>query len=369
MVPRIPTALRALLAKYVRQVSALSYGDLCEQQPPPWGSVPFGAAGLAYSLSRLGRTEAAQEWVAAASRACRVRRTTWQEKFGSADLGHSVYYNADGIELVRLLLQHSLGVGDDDAGRRHRFLDRCRAKLGGPPELLLGVGGYLTAAVRVHRVTGDERALRVADELADHLLSRARGRDGWTRAAVHNFAHGRAGTYFALLGWSQRTGRTLPSWFFGALRKSAGRARALSRGMPWLSAGDSAAAKRSWCNGAAGIVMLWARAFELTRDPLYLELARVGGRCMEQAATGARGDLCCGLGGRAYALLALDRVDPGRTWWSGAVRLAEGAAAQMLTVGTPWPNGLYRGYPGILCLVRDLESEPGDREGFPLVES
>jgi hypothetical protein len=80
------------------------------------------------------------------------------------------------------------------------------------------------------------------------------------------------------------------------------------------------------------------------------------------------GALCCGLAGRAYALLAVDRVDPDRGWYDRALVMATRAADEMLNGAGPWPNSLYFGYPGLVCLTQDLLRSRRDRLGLPLLE-
>ena len=78
----------------------------------------------------------------------------------------------------------------------------------------------------------------------------------------------------------------------------------------------------------------------------------------------AGGDLCCGLAGRAYAALAVARVLPREGLRARALELAVAAVDQMRG---RWPNGLLKGYPGVVCLAVDLLDEKHPR-GFPLVE-
>lgn len=66
-------------------------------------------------------------------------------------------------------------------------------------------------------------------------------------------------------------------------------------------------------------------------------------------------DLCCGLAGRAYALLALHRVTGDAGWLARARELAR-------RVGAPFPRttagrlSLYKGALGAALLAQDLES-------------
>jgi serine/threonine-protein kinase len=126
--------------------------------------------------------------------------------------------------------------------------------------------------------------------------------------------------------------------------------------------------ERSWCNGAAGLVLLLVRAYESSRDEQYLSLSRSYARTLLTHTEGVGGDLCCGLGGRSYALLAMDRIDPGRDWARLAVNMGALAADALVENSGPWPNGLYKGFPGLVYLAEDLSKAPRVGAGFPFVE-
>ncbi len=72
------------------------------------------------------------------------------------------------------------------------------------------------------------------------------------------------------------------------------------------------------------------------------------------------GSLCCGLGGEAYAALALSRIDRGHDWHARAVELCARALAM-----TP-DTGVFKGLSGLVCLGVDVTT-PGETR-FPLVE-
>jgi len=121
--------------------------------------------------------------------------------------------------------------------------------------------------------------------------------------------------------------------------------------------------RASWCNGLAGSVLLWAKAFEVTGDEAFLAASRAAGNAA-LAAPAVGPDLCCGLGGMAYALLTLEHVDPERGWRQHADRVAAQAIATALL---KWPNGLLRGHPGLVCLATDLMTDRP--RGFPAIEA
>ncbi len=367
--------VRTVARAYRRQVRAWSYRELCATQGAPWASIGYGAAGIAVALAhgaRRGRRAAdlpiAARWLDEAARGARVAPAFWQPGFGERRMQASLYYGPDGVRFVRLLVA-SRARRSDAPGLRS-FLARCRQRRGGPSELVEGVAGTLTALVLLSRRTTDPRVLGVADDLAHDLLARADGPTGWARGPHLGFAHGRAGTLHALLGWSLATGRPLPPAFRGHLDRLADdvtRADLTSVGRRRDDA-EAASLRRSWCNGAAGLVLLWARAYLHAPEATSLRRARGAARLLLTHTAAAPGHLCCGLGGRAYALLAMERIDPGRGWLARARAMGARAASAMLDGGAVWPNGLFTGYPGLVCLAHDLAEAPGERLGFPLVE-
>lgn len=357
--------LLRLCRTYLHQTRGLTYRELRANQAAPWASIGFGAAGIATAQWRAGRSvSTAKRWLTAASRASRARGAFWSPTLGPQVAGRSLYYGADGLPFLRLLI-----AGTDGRGLR-AFLARCRRCRGGPSELVQGVAGHLTALVLLYRRMPEARVLEVADELAHDLLERASGRRGWAHAPRLAFAHGRAGTFHALLSWSLVGARQLPAELFDDIARLADDvARGGTHGASSpTSDPPSPARQRSWCNGAAGFALLWARAYEHTRDVVYLRHAREAARVTLTHVDGAPADLCCGLAGRAYALLAMDRIAPDRDWFERACAMASRAATVMLGECGPWPNGLYKGYPGLACLRHDLSTPPAARAGFPLVE-
>ena len=365
--------LRQLTRAYLREVRAMSFTDLQARQQPPWSSFPFGGPGIAWALwrsrtqPRTDRMRNAEAWLTAAASTARQRLAFHHRERPGPDLGCSLYYAGDGIALLQLLIAHDHPTRRAFEARLPRFLARCRRKRGGPTELLQGTAGYLAATTLLYARTREPRALAVADVLGRDLLERGvRRRDSWLRAPRLGLGHGRAGTFFALLGWAGAAGRELPGWLFRGLARLADDVERGGRlGAPSQMAGP--VMQRSWCSGAAGLSLLWARAYEHTGAPVYLTHARAMASQLTDH-TWAAGNLCCGLGGRSYALLAMDRVDPDRGWFSHAEQLAVRAAEMMLTAPGGWPNGLYYGYPGLVCLADDLARPRGARLGFPLVE-
>jgi hypothetical protein len=119
--------------------------------------------------------------------------------------------------------------------------------------------------------------------------------------------------------------------------------------------------RASWCNGLAGSTMLWVKAFDVTGNEAFLVAARAAARALEHAPARSA-DLCCGIGGTAYALLELSRVDRRGPWRDEARALAVDAITR---AQLRWPNGLLRGHAGLVCLASDLIGDAP--RGFPAI--
>jgi serine/threonine-protein kinase len=76
------------------------------------------------------------------------------------------------------------------------------------------------------------------------------------------------------------------------------------------------------------------------------------------------GSLCCGLVGRAYALLEMYRVAGESLWLDRARDLADIAAREGV-FETSCPEGLFQGELGLTLLVADLQRP--DQAWFPLL--
>jgi Lanthionine synthetase C-like protein len=221
----------------------------------------------------------------------------------------------------------------------------------------------LNALLIVYREIPDDGLRALADTLAEDLLASARTDGGWATLPKLCLAHGRAAAAHALLGWSLALRRELPAWFHDELvRLSSDIDREGRMGAP---AGMDALTA-AWCNGAAGLVLLWARAYEATGDAAHRRRAQAAARYVAKKTRGP-GDLCCGLAGSSFALLAMDRIEPDRGWDARALKMAALAVDKMVERTNEFPNGLF-GFPGIICLARDLASPRAKRLGFPLVE-
>jgi hypothetical protein len=110
----------------------------------------------------------------------------------------------------------------------------------------------------------------------------------------------------------------------------------------------------SWCNGAPGLILLWSLAFSLYEDPLFIETARATGEYCIHQPDHKVGYLCCGAAGVSYALLSLNRIDPGGPWLSNAAHYSDLAIKGLMDKHCRL--SLYRGLAGVVCLMLDMEN-------------
>jgi hypothetical protein len=101
-------------------------------------------------------------------------------------------------------------------------------------------------------------------------------------------------------------------------------------------------------------------------DDRWVRLAEQAGMTVEHGPDTMSGDLCCGLGGQAYALLALYRASGEVRWLESSRRLAEGAAELISRVRPDVRDSLYAGELGVAALAADL-AHPADAR-MPLID-
>lgn len=108
-----------------------------------------------------------------------------------------------------------------------------------------------------------------------------------------------------------------------------------------------------WCNGSAGYVFLWTAAAQVLGDDSHLDMAR-GAAWNAWESAQREGSLCCGLVGRAYALLELFRVTGESVWLDRACDLASFALQEGVFEASR-PEGLFQGELGLALLAADLQ--------------
>jgi len=331
---------------YSDAIEGVPYRAIDELQPAPFANLTFGGGGTAYVLWRLGKLRSARRWLAASLADRRAAALQLQRhKLPTLNFLHG----RGGLYWLRLILESKPQPRSIDAFARGA---RSRA---GDNELVTGAAGYLNG-IRLLLARRDDTRLRaLGNTLAAGLLRRLerRAREPWQAIDAAGFAHYWPGTVFVLLAWARATGELDPALADAARGLLAVWSPELTR-VTGLHA--------TWCNGAAGAALLWAKAYEVIGDDAFRKAARVAAERAQGDGTSGS-DLCCGQGGVAYALLALERIDPGAGWRDLAYERAIRAIEQRALT---WPNGLHRGHPGLVCLALDLLAERP--VGFPAIE-
>lgn len=312
------------------------YAELRTLQPAPFASLGHGGAGTAYALWRLGETRRAKAWIAAAL-ADRGAAAYDPEILADARRP-SLMFGRPGGQWVAAM------IAPAETGRYLRAIRTLPLD-----EHASGAAGHLLAACVLRRRASDVALARMIDRLGARLVTalRARVDAPWTARDAMGFAHGWVGICYAILAWAPPE-----PWIVDAVVALAAR---------WAPDDTLGPFATSWCNGAAGALLLWTKAFSVTGVPAFVDVARRTARAALDGR-GANQSLCCGHIGAAFALLALERVDPRRGWRAEARALA---AEVIAAPRFAYPNGLFQGHPGLACLALDLVDEP---RGFPAIE-
>ncbi len=382
---RCPEA-EALLARVLELVDA--EGPLFATGPPaPTASVNFGAAGIACALYRLSLAREdprllslADLWAEKAAASCgseaafhNAEMEITRETVGES----SAYHTAAGVHAVRALIAHAAGLPGVQVAAVNAFLEAA-ANPGPERDLTLGRAGLLLAAASLLDTLGEAgpaaacraRLRTWGEDLGRSLRA---DQDGLTPFRLEKglnlgIAHGWAGCLYALLRWCRSAGAAPPAQVADRLADLADLARPWGRGLRWRW--NDGGSMPGWCNGSAGFVFLWTLAHRMLGGPAYLSLAEGAAWNAWEAPSGGSGNLCCGLAGRAYALLNLHRHGGGPEWLERARELASRAAVAVER-HPETPHSLYKGALGVAVLAADLV-RPGDaampffeEEGWP----
>ena len=372
-------AAEGLLARVLEKVSAegpLFTGGLPEA---PYGSVNYGAAGIAYALRRIaqaredaGLLSLADLWIARALRGVDREDSFYNQEIEITPetVGRvSPYHSANGLFAVAALVAHSLG----DLGSQREAVAAFVAGAREPcanPDLTLGRSGVLLAAsILLDTLDGEvegEAALRgelvtLGDELLAGLWAQL---DPLPPVPVCDplpnlgIAHGWAGYLYATLRWCRSAGKDRPERLTERLLELGDAAQRWGRGLRWRWYGVEEGSRHGtnvmpgWCNGSAGFVFLWTLAHRELGDPAFLDLAR-GAAWNSWEAPDGSGSLCCGLAGRAYALLNLWKHGDGEEWLDRARELAN-RAAEDIERASEREDSLYKGSIGVALLAAEL---------------
>lgn len=348
--------------------------------PAPVASVTFGAAGLAYALYRIACARQdgeilalADVWVHQARRSIERADGFYNSELGVAQrkVGQaSPFHTASGIAAVQAFIAKARGDGpalkravDEFVIFSDRPTDSWDLTLGRSGSLLLCA--LLRDAVddlgQAPPESLDQLGKRLCNDLWGHLdRSPELPLDGEEDLGV---AHGWAGFLYATLQWHRASGSAAPSSLQRRLAELARLGCLLGRGRRWRwRAGEGWVSGTGWCNGSAGLVFLWSLAARLSGEVSFRDLAVDAAWDTWQSA-GGPGNLCCGLTGRAYALLHVARHSADPIWPDRARQLAHRAASSRWS-DTEYRHSLFKGEAALAVLGAELENPKSARMPF-----
>jgi eukaryotic-like serine/threonine-protein kinase len=351
--------------------------------PGPTASVNYGAAGIAYAFLRVAAARHDPALLAAADLwAVRADADRSDEGFEAPDLGlptglaesGSLFHGRSGVAMVRALVAGSLGPAGGARSQIEAFV--TRSVDAGELDATMGAASSLLGAAALVETfkQRDRVGLRPVYELGQRLEGQLLGAIAGPQAIVDGpirylgFAHGWAGLLYAVMRWRLAILEPIPSEVATRAIELASHAT-VERSVAWLpvEADRTTWGNRpwaGWCHGSAGHLLFAIAAARAVEESTFSTLAlRLGGHVAEQEARPI-GQLCCGLGGQAYALAALARYTEDPAWFMKAKRLADRAARVVTDEASHRRGSLFKGDTGVALLLSDLDAG----NGFPLVE-
>ena len=390
---RVPVMAHSRSRKYDRPAQRFLAATLAEVGPDsallaqglrhaPTASVNLGAGGIAYGLYRIacvrgdaGLLSTADLWLARGMQDLHRPHAWSNTEVGITPqvVGRvSPYHCGAGLHCVEALLSQARGDLHGQAAAIESFVRASRSRSGNP-ELVLGKAGTILAsallrdAIRVPARASIMALESLGNETSAALLARLQRYPAIERCRAFpnlGVAHGWAGALYALIRWYRSQDREVPTAVEERLTQLAGCAEYSGRGAFWRwvsrnpDGGWSSQRMPGWCNGSAGLVFLWSLAHRVVGNADYLALATKAGWDVWESSADSW-DLCCGLTGRAYAMLNLYKHRGEVAWLDRARDLASRAVQRATWTGSPegapYRQSLFRGRLGLATLIADLE--------------
>lgn len=360
--------------KGLRELSNCRYETFNAIHSPPYRSLNNGATGVAYTFWKAANILDDPEWLHYArlwidhivDSPDDERVVGLQESEGDSaeiEIEDSLYHGNRGVQFVKMLVSYAQA----DDYHLNRFLRRYEEPAAGElgvQDLLQGIPGRLMGFSIMYDEMGydyiKEKGGLVAEELLGTADFSSRG-TLWGNNHYMGMAHGRGGIYYSLLFWSKVSGCALPDRIHEEVRKLAEAGIRREHGVRWpISDNNSDRFMDSWCHGTPGQLHLLSLAYQLYDDPFFLETAREAGEFLIHGGDYSMGHICCGAAGVSYALLSLNRIDPGGPWLGHAARYAD--MAEKVKPIARFRLGLYTGLAGVVCLMLDMMNTEGARQ-------
>jgi len=360
-------------------------GELFESglETSPRCSFNFGATGIAFTLYRIARARddgdlfsLAEFWHRRAENDMDLQGSFHDEnEFRKEDLGTiSPYHTVSGFFFTQVLMARSASAMVQVDRTIKAFVESLSDSQDEELDLTLGKSGALLASALLYGTRPAPRLRKLGDRLLDDIwstLSKEPSIRSSSKIGYLGIAHGWAGFVYASLAWSRATAvavdpRALNR--FDELLELLDDGLESGNGMPIVVPGHPmgrgmARTMAGWCHGQAGHSFLLLLAANVLGDRSLVDsAARLGERAYESDERMA--NLCCGLAGRSYNMLALAKATDEKIWERRAKELLTKAVEG--TACDAWPNSLYKGRVGLALLA--VEIERPDLAAMPLFE-
>lgn len=350
----------------------------------PTASLNYGSTGVAYVVARVARAREdpallarADAWLCRAAALAKNDANAFLNPTGelAPEIVGTVtpYHTKSGIAAVRAMIAEMMGDGLEHARAVDDFLssaaDECINL-----DLTLGQCSTVVGALQILQTLPSDwaavrqRLIEFGNERVQRVWRELGARPPVATSGINNLgmAHGWAGFIYTALLWSDVTAAPIPEDVPVRLGQLADLAEPSGRGFTWpweLSAGAETNYMSGWCNGSAGYIPLWTTAARMFDNRRYLDLA-IGAGWDVWDAPDSSCTLCCGLAGRAYALLTLYRHTRDHAWLARARMLGYRAVGGVFE--SEYPHSLYKGQLVLPALEADL-ADP-DRSCQPFFE-
>lgn len=342
-----------------------------QRLPAPSASINYGAAGVAMAALVLSQARndgrsllVAQHWMRRALADAKHDDAFYNEAIDitAATVGAaSPYHSVAGVHAVHALIARATGDAREQHLATEAFIEASQTGHNGL-DLTLGTSSILLGATLLLDAlpTGADaaRLRETGDRLMDETWRALDREPSIADASIEylGVAHGWAGFAYAALEWTDTAGAPVPHSLERRLSELAHFARPVGRGLtwPWTLMGQGRSlVMPGWCNGSCGYVFLWTLANNVLHEPKYLDLA-IGAAWDAWDAPDQATSLCCGVAGRAYALLNLYRATGDARWLRRARALAE-RGVKVGTTDREKAHCLWKGDLGLAVLIADLE--------------
>jgi len=372
----------------MRRIARCDPARIIPKMEKPRAPITAGAAGIALFFAEVARDARASRRSRTAERACmwlRASEKTHKDPrtaygfrglpFSRSFGGLGVFHGRAGVYTVAARVASVRGDVKGFRAAASRFIatwDAASKRKNFPNEIFSGVAGFIHAAcdfeaqavaLGIEADDGVRRVGREAHARVYESLARV-ARRPLPKGLRLGYGHGLIGEVDAILAWNPRPTATVAA----VLDQLLAQAVVEDELAAWPAhVGDEPGGWiwPTWCNGMAGHVYLWCRAYEVFLDKRYFTAARLSAQTTAYLLP-AHPSVCCGLAGQALALHRYFRLTGDPAYRRHALARARRACAQAITlrkIGLSY----FQGLAGIAHLAHMLHTERTPR--LPLIDS